>query len=242
MINVICVKWGTKYSADHVNRLYRMVSKYLYRSFMFYCYTDDPTGVQGKIIPIEDDLEIYWNKLSMFKQGFVPEGPCIFFDLDVVIQNPITDIFQYLDDGKLTMVKSYWKREFTSDGSSPRPKERWDMYANSSVLLWNSDSLTHIWDHFNSDPEYYMIQYHGIDRFLFHEKMPIKFLPKGIVYSRIFGITEEDYERGIDNRKNIKKGLPSNPFYEPELPICIFNGPKDDSLYEGYEKYYSSSS
>ena len=98
MINVLCVKWGTKYSAEDVNHLHDMVQKYLYKPFTFYCHTEDPTGVKANIIPIEEDLEIYWNKLNLFKPGFVDGDVNLYLDLDVVIQNDITPLLHYLKD------------------------------------------------------------------------------------------------------------------------------------------------
>lgn len=190
MINVLCVKWGTKYSSEDVNRLRAMVSKYLYQPFTFYCHTDDSAGVDAEIIPIEEDLEIYWNKLSMFQPGFVPTGDInLYFDLDIVIQNDITPLIEFLQDD-LTMVRAYWKGELVTDGSSSKFKERWDMYANSSVLLWKNHTLHNIWEHFESDMDYWMIKYKGIDRFLFHEGFKLNWFPEGLIYSHRY----EDYD------------------------------------------------
>ena len=35
MVNVLCMKWGTKYSADYVNTLYSMVARNMSRDFRF---------------------------------------------------------------------------------------------------------------------------------------------------------------------------------------------------------------
>ena len=74
------------------------------------------------------------------------------------------------------MVRAYWKtdrsgNDLITDGSPKREKDRWNMYANSSVLLWESNNCIDIWNHFQKDPDYFMVQYKGIDRFIFHEKM-----------------------------------------------------------------------
>jgi len=46
-VHVWCVKWGTKYDAEYVNKLFRGVSRHLDASidFDFYCLTDDAEGV-----------------------------------------------------------------------------------------------------------------------------------------------------------------------------------------------------
>ena len=47
--NVLCVKWGSKFSADYVNRLYNMVERHLTLTHRFICLTDDPTGLHPLI-------------------------------------------------------------------------------------------------------------------------------------------------------------------------------------------------
>ena len=49
MVNVLCMKWGTKYPADYVNTLYSMVARNLSREFRFVCLTEDATGLDPKI-------------------------------------------------------------------------------------------------------------------------------------------------------------------------------------------------
>jgi len=175
----------------------------------------------------------------------VPPGPCLYFDHDVIIQNNIDHLFNYLSDD-LMMVRAYWKGNLMSDGSHKREKDRWDMYANSSVLLWKSNNCVDIWNHFQKDPDYFMVQYKGIDRFIFHEKMKIDFFPKGIIYSRIFGETENDISTAELTRNKIKETGDEKLDYDTiylhhikDRTICLFNGPKYDWLYEGFEHYWS---
>ena len=47
--NVICMKWGDKYSPDYVNILFNMVSRNLKNPFKFVCFTDDATGIDPKV-------------------------------------------------------------------------------------------------------------------------------------------------------------------------------------------------
>ena len=47
--NVICMKWGDKYSADYVNILFNMVSRNLSIPFRFVCFTDDPKGINEQV-------------------------------------------------------------------------------------------------------------------------------------------------------------------------------------------------
>lgn len=246
MINVLCVKVGTKYSAEYVNRLHRMVSRYLSVPFTFYCYTDDPHEVDANIIPVESDyLETYWNKLAMFQENFVPEGTCLYFDLDTVIQNPINSLLDYLSDN-LTMVNCYWKNGKVTYGDHTKEKDRWDMYVNSSVLLWKSNQLTYIWDHFQKNPDYFMVQYKGIDRFLFHEKIPIDLFPEGLIYSRLFGDLEKNkqFANLVKNQTVEYSEMKIDYdeiylFHHPDHLVCMFNGPTKEWMYKDLEYHWS---
>jgi hypothetical protein len=46
--NVICMKWGTKYGPEYVNRLYAMVRRHLTGDFRMVCLTDDSKGIRAK--------------------------------------------------------------------------------------------------------------------------------------------------------------------------------------------------
>ena len=47
--NVICMKWGTLYSADYVNVLFAACRRHTKTTFRFVCFTDDPLGVNPEI-------------------------------------------------------------------------------------------------------------------------------------------------------------------------------------------------
>lgn len=100
MYNVICLKWGTKYSSDYVNILYSMVKRNLTIPFKFYCITDDSTGItkpEINIIPIKDEnKEGWWYKLQFFKmfELYGIEGINLTLDLDIVIVNNIDCLFE----------------------------------------------------------------------------------------------------------------------------------------------------
>jgi hypothetical protein len=47
--HVICMKWGTKYGPEYVNRLYAMVRRHLSGDFRFVCLTDDSTGIRSEV-------------------------------------------------------------------------------------------------------------------------------------------------------------------------------------------------
>lgn len=99
---IICMKWGTKYEAEYVNRLYRMVSRHLTLPFKMVCLTDDSTGIYPEIscYPIPElnlppNLpERGWKKLTTFKPDLYGlKGTALFLDIDIVIVDNIDCFF-----------------------------------------------------------------------------------------------------------------------------------------------------
>ncbi|MFU8899379.1 MAG: glycosyl transferase, partial [Roseinatronobacter sp.] len=48
-VNILCVKWGTKYGPEYVNKLHSMVQRNMLRPYRFVCLTDDETGIDPAI-------------------------------------------------------------------------------------------------------------------------------------------------------------------------------------------------
>ena len=115
-INVLCMKWGTKYSPEYVNTLYSMVNRNLLRSFRFICLTDDPSGLNEKIetFPIPElsinlsGPERGWNKLSVFtKPLYDIEGKVLCLDLDLIITGSLDELFDQPGDVLIIKAVSY---------------------------------------------------------------------------------------------------------------------------------------
>ena len=46
---VICMKWGTKYGSEYVNRLYNMVKRHTTVDFKMVCLTDRTEGINPEV-------------------------------------------------------------------------------------------------------------------------------------------------------------------------------------------------
>ena len=243
---ISCVKWGDKFSHEHVNRLYRMCQKNMDDDFTFVCHTENPEGINSDIhiIPLGDyDLENWWWKLCLFKNS--TDEVNIFFDLDVVIQHNITHLKDYAEKDKLRIVKAYWKPYMDNIPVSAKETgidNKFDMNINSSVLVWTGD-LTNIWKEFIDDPDYLMTKYMGIDSYLyFHYNDILNYYPKGEIYSRLYGYDENNYWRAKADK------LPEFLYFKEDYTICIFNGwmrkeyngvyVLTDEGYNGFEHYW----
>jgi len=143
----VCVKWGTKYPANYVNRLYNMISRQMSSSFTLYCLTDDPEGLYSYINPLpilDTSLTGWWHKLSLFKKDFYGlSGDILYIDLDVVITGKLDDFFTY-KSGNFLIAKDLQKGTY-----------------NSSVLRYHIGSQPQIWESFLADSDMITQEYHG---------------------------------------------------------------------------------
>ncbi|RYF89096.1 MAG: glycosyltransferase, partial [Chitinophagaceae bacterium] len=138
---IFCMKWGTLYGADYVNRLYSMVSRNLSYAFKMVCFTDDVSGIDPHIqtFPIPDmDLpggipERMWKKLSTMKENLYGlEGTALFLDLDIVIVESIDPFFEV--EGDFWIIHDYLKK--------------WRMTGNSSVYRFEIGKHGYVFDDF----------------------------------------------------------------------------------------------
>jgi len=196
--NIIFVKHGTKYSALHVNRLYKQLIQY-YPNAKYYCYTENKQYIDARvnIIPCfkKPTLRLWWNKLAMFSKDFPVKGKCLFFDLDMDIQKDPSELITW--DG-LTILEAYWKSDMFMR------KHAYDVKINSSVITWTAGQQSHIWEHFMTNRDYFMRKYKGIDRFLVHENISFNTFKNGIVNS----VANENIEAPINMYNGIDYELP----------------------------------
>lgn len=98
MINIVCLKWGTKYGPEYVNRLYAMVKRHVTKDFRFWCLTEDPKNIRSEIgiIPLDQGypLDSWWNKIYLFSKDLpLARNEQIFYvDLDTLIVDNIDDL------------------------------------------------------------------------------------------------------------------------------------------------------
>ena len=216
--NVVCLKWGTKYPPEYVNRLFNMVNRNTTIEYKFYCITDNAEGLDEDIeVKMISDLSLvgWWYKLMIFKEDFYGiSGTSIFLDLDVVITSNIDNLFT-LDPGEFKIIKDL-KEGF-----------------NSSVFRLTMGSLPHIWNDFVSNKEEIVNRLHG-DQDWIAESAPeqMNAWPEEWIVSykkQCSARAERTYGRvGQWARKH---GLISPPYGKALLPldakIVIFHGKPD---------------
>lgn len=211
------LKYGDKYSSEDVNRIVEATG----RKYTYICFTDTPDDLDPIVNawPLPTEVDGHWYKVWILGQQGL--GDCLYLDLDVRIQNNLDHLWNYLDE-RPTIVYTQWKDKGFPDHVGETHDMRYLSNYNSSVMLWKDGSAKFIWDHFNSDPDYFMVKYWGDDRFLWHETFGLNHFPKKEVYSFVYGA---DFYG--DNRSFV---------YRPEYTIALLNGldqfPGSDKKYD----------
>jgi hypothetical protein len=245
--NVIVVKWGDKFTSEHVNRLYRMAKRNITLPFNFYCYTEDPTEIYDEvnIIPLDEtlNLEKWWWKLTLFKANDLGNGINIFLDLDVVIQSNINHFFTkskhnkivILDYGDIEMVREIEMLNF-DPYTSP--------HYNSSVMIWYNNENKDIYEKFVINHKLYTKIYHGIDRFFSYEISSYRFVE--LDYNDYYYRTREkfnepdnqsDFIKLTEETEKFPNKISVKVFYNKNVPVCVFNGCHENVFYQGMEKF-----
>ncbi len=221
-VNVITIKWGDLYGPHYVNRLYSGVHRNLSREFRFVCFTDDAHGLRQEIetYPIPDvinpeALSNFENgrKQQLFQSGIGDlEGPCLFFDLDVIILNSIDCFFDY-KPGEFCICKE-WLPPHQILKHKIRNKQ---FGGNSSVFRFEANSLQFIIDTMNNDVQYPQ-QFRLEQRWLSH-----------ILKDRMNWWPDE-WVKSFKHRRPV---YPLSFLFPPKLPhgarVMVFNGPLKQS-------------
>jgi hypothetical protein len=148
--HILCMKWGTRYGPEYVNRLYAMVRRNLRSGFRFTCLTDDPQGIRSEVecrpIPPLDlpasTPESGRTKLVAFAADLYGlRGTALFLDLDVVIVGGLDPFYDF--PGKFLIIEDYkrrWRRRVTGDFSV----FRFEIGAHPDVLEHFHDNVAEV--------------------------------------------------------------------------------------------------
>ena len=176
-MNVICVKWGSKYGWEWVLRLRNMVSRHLTIPHNFFCMSDDrmPDFINDNLlendgipylrgslrVPCADGLPGWWAKVGLFRPGLF-KGLNLYLDLDVVITDSIDALVIENDCHDKVVAPDDFSYSLINKKQNLSPDTRrllgGDGTVNSSVMLWRDDAGRRVWDEFRMEK---MSEVHG---------------------------------------------------------------------------------
>ncbi|TWU22178.1 hypothetical protein Pla52o_32330 [Novipirellula galeiformis] len=231
--NIVCIKWGTKYGSNYVNRLLRGIEEHLSMPARFVCLTDNATGIDSKVeihpLPTTPfDEQAFdarkggetWRKVGLFKPGLADlQGDTLFLDLDVVLTGPLDDFFSF-QPGRFCVIHDWLeKRRAWMPGRDGK-------VGNTSVFRFNPASHSRVYDHFCDHQtevlEAFRIEQQYVSRTLMDD---LAFWPEEWVCS---------FKRSC--RPLFPLNLIREPYQPSEMRVLAFHGyPLPDQAIAGYQ-------
>jgi hypothetical protein len=143
-VNVVCMKWGTLYGPEWVNRLYGMVRRNTTWNVRFVCFTDDSVGIRSEVyvqplpeVRLDDKLGKRWPKLGLFSPRLAGlKGMTLYLDLDLVILDSLDPFFEH--PGRFCIIREWQDAE--------------QGYGNSSVMRYFVGGHPEVLERFYSRP------------------------------------------------------------------------------------------
>ncbi len=231
--NCICIKYGTLYGPEYVNRLYAGLRRNSVSDVRMFCMTDDREDIVPGVEILDLPAEPFQDrmcaamerapkrgrlrKVSMFRPGLIPDlsGPMMVFDLDVVITGNIDEMRDFAP-GKVCM-----RREWTTAGAAPS-------LGHGSVERIDPTRHGYLYDFMASEPESAVALGGGSEQ----------------SYTSLLAAQKGDFEPFPDPwivsfKYDCRPARPLNLFLEPRLPelakvVCFHGRPKMTEAIEGY--------
>ena len=151
---ILTIKWGTEFSSEHVNILFRAAKDMSSLDFQFICMTDDPKGLDENIVNLPIPMsgldafpktEGAWPKLCLFHPELAEKLEItVFLDIDTVLTGNIDPFFD--DPGETLRMLSCGPRWRNFDPS-------FEPMGATGVFTYRPSFHTNIFDAFRKDPE-----------------------------------------------------------------------------------------
>lgn len=226
---IVCMKWGTRYGSDYVNRLLSMILRHTSRPTKLVCFTDDPTGIDQAvetyplphiILPQAKQWRP-WRKISLWQEGLPGlSGEVLYIDLDVVITGNLDDFFDF-KPGHYCVARNW-----------TQPKDR---IGNTSVYRFPVGEHSYLYERMMRDGDEIIATYDNSQTFISREIKDMEFWPD---------------EWCVSFKHSLLPTWPLNLVRTPPLPphtkVVAFTGkPDPDEALEGrwptrhwYQKLY----
>jgi hypothetical protein len=216
-VNVVTLKWGTRYGVEYVNKLFAAVSRNLSLPFRFVCFTDDDKGLTEGILPFPipeiniDPPALYtgWRKLCLFQKNLPIEGPCLFLDLDILITGNLDDFFRFEPD-KIPIIRDWvtLRRKLFPKGPP---------VGNSSVFRFVANKCTFVYEQFLRERDWALSNFQPPQTYLTH-----CIRPQMVFWPKHWAISFKEHCRPV---------FPLNYLVEARQPldarIVVFHGRPD---------------
>lgn len=173
-VNVLCMKWGTLYNEQHVNKLYSMVRRHLSRPFRFVCFTDNAQGllpeVEARPLPRLNTpagmKDTRWFKLAMLAGKLEDlQGTALFLDLDLIVVDSLDPFFELPGDFCVVRDADLFKTKLI-DVFRPARVAEYRKVGNTSVFRYEIGKFAHLVERFERDPQAVLDQYRNEQEYI----------------------------------------------------------------------------
>lgn len=192
-LQIACVKWGDKFTANDVNVLYNQVKRNVTLDFDFICYTDNNAGIDNGIQTrgCHSSLQGWWQKLYLFGPQCGLSGRVFFLDLDTLIVDNI--------DHLLTRTEPFILLRDVFYGVYPSVDIN---DCGSAIMLWDHEEYTDIYNSFISDYKNNIrsLKPHGDQRWI-QKRLPVE---QRVFWQDLFP------EQVVSFKVSCREGLPLN--------------------------------
>lgn len=214
--NLIVVKWGKLYNAEHVINLYEGAKRYTSVPFNFYVFTDDTTG-----LPKDKDWNFiklpelnvpkdrgWWYKMEVFNQQYNLEGKNLYIDLDVIIIKDLKIFWELILTNSLHICRDF-NRQFLPSYQA----------CNSSIMGWHNNDFNSLYRRFALAPKENMNKFRGDQDFIQASPITRMFWPDDLATSWKW----ECWRRGKIGSKNYRSEK-LQTFIKQDTRILVFHG------------------
>lgn len=166
------MKWGTRYGADFVNRMYAAIQRNTDRPTQLVCLTDNTSGIDPNVrceeipeINLPNDLILTpWRKLVLWQDGIAGlSGDVLFLDLDLVITGSLDPLFDY-EPGRFCVIENW-----TQLGKN---------IGNTSCFRWPVGKFSHIFENLKTERERILSNYRIEQVYISREVNDMVFWPR----------------------------------------------------------------
>lgn len=175
---ILCIKWGTRYGPEYVNKIYAMVERNITPPFRVICLTDNTEGIREEVLcrglpnlgcEVPKNAVGKWPKTALWGETlFDIEGVALFLDLDIVITGNLDAFFEFGNPEDVILARNW-----------VRPLER---LGQSSIFRFKIGSHSYMLKNFQENSEEIAGKYQYEQRYVTNcVKGGIKFWPHGLV-------------------------------------------------------------
>ena len=210
---IICLKWGKKYSAEYVNKLYAMTQRHCKVPHEFICFTENRKDIDKEIKTISlpnINVDGWWYKPWFFSKDLPIQGTMLYFDLDVIVFRNIDKLFTYKPK-QFCIIRDF----------NRSIRQNYDRM-NSSVFRLETGMFDPIYKQFKADPRMHMQKNRGDQDWMYRNIRNFTFWPDDWIQSYKWEMRDRRDLQLNKGKRNFIVDAP--PKIKDDCSVAVFHG------------------